>query len=376
MAYNSDGYILFDFSDVDFRRTNQIIDGLYKRCVDVIGTNKFILIINANGRTPMPATCSYVNNQYVIDSFIYLFSITSNDNIFIRRNDVPASDIIDDSTVSVDTTWSSSKIDTELDAKQDTLTAGTNITIVDNVISATGGVEIDDTVIVNDKVWSSLNTVEKLAPIDTVIGTPTATFKTSLALPLFACNVTFSATQSGSGTPSPDNVRPFIGKSSLTVTANSVHVTKSLEGTYYKGSLNLSDGKLILDRWVYVFSGNESWTLAATNNFFALSLPITSDYYFKNLGNNVTSNGIVFRLTANGITIRCYIADNPSYIDVSTNMNTVMTNGIQLVYELNTPVEIQLTPEEIRTIIGNNAFTAEDNETITVSYKALPEDLI
>ena len=172
MAFNSDGYIMIDFTEVDFRRTNQTIEGLYKRCVDVIGTNKFILVINANGRTPLPATCSFTNNQYVIDTCIYMFAISSNDNLFIRRNDVPASDIIDDSSISVNKTWSSNKIDSELDTKadasaladyqplltavspvsinadneisvdlsgkQDTLTAGDNISIVDNVISAVG----------------------------------------------------------------------------------------------------------------------------------------------------------------------------------------------------------------------------------------------
>ena len=146
MAYNSDGYIMIDFTEVDFRRTNQTIEGLYKRCVDVIGTNKFILVINANGRTPLPATCSFTNNQYVIDTCIYMFAISSNDNLFIRRNDVPASDIIDDSSISVDKTWSSNMIDTELDGKADAsaladyqpkLTAGTNITIDENDVIST-----------------------------------------------------------------------------------------------------------------------------------------------------------------------------------------------------------------------------------------------
>lgn len=153
MAYNSDGYIMIDFTEVDFRRTNQTIEGLYKRCVDVIGTNKFILVINANGRTPLPATCSFTNNQYVIDTCIYMFAISSNDNLFIRRNDVPASDIIDDDSISVDKTWSSNKINSELDTKADTsaledyqplLTQGDNIVINNNVISADLSAIIDD----------------------------------------------------------------------------------------------------------------------------------------------------------------------------------------------------------------------------------------
>ena len=164
MAYNSDGYIMIDFTEVDFRRTNQTIEGLYKRCVDVIGTNKFILVINANGRTPLPATCSFTNNQYVIDTCIYMFAISSNDNLFIRRNDVPASDIIDDSSISVDKTWSSNKIDSELDTKADTsaladyqplLTAGNNIAITNDVISADLSAIIDDSSTSTSHTYSS-----------------------------------------------------------------------------------------------------------------------------------------------------------------------------------------------------------------------------
>lgn len=87
MAYNSDGYIMIDFAEVDFRRTNQTIDGLFDRCQKVIGTNKFVLVINANNKTPLPSTVSITNGQYVIESCIYSFSISSNDNLFIKRND-------------------------------------------------------------------------------------------------------------------------------------------------------------------------------------------------------------------------------------------------------------------------------------------------
>lgn len=109
MAYNSDGYIMIDFTEVDFRRTNQTIEGLYKRCVDVIGTNKFIIVINANGKTPLPSVCSFVNNQYVIESVIYSFTISSNDNLLIKKN-TSASELIDDDHQSTSTTYSSSKI--------------------------------------------------------------------------------------------------------------------------------------------------------------------------------------------------------------------------------------------------------------------------
>lgn len=137
MAYNSDGYIMFDFTKVDFRRTTQTIEGFYKRCVEIIGTNKFILVINANGKTPLPSVCSFVNNQYVIESCIYTFAITSDDTIIIKRND--PSGLIDDTDITTTKTWSSNKINTELNSKQGTLTAGANISIENNVISASAG---------------------------------------------------------------------------------------------------------------------------------------------------------------------------------------------------------------------------------------------
>ena len=144
MAYNSDGYIMIDFTEVDFRRTNQTIEGLYKRCVDVIGTNKFILVINANRKTPLPSVCSFINNQYVIESCIYTFAVSANDNLFIKRNEPDPASLIDDNVIMTTKTWSSDKINTELGGKADTsalanyqplLTAGDLINISDNVIS-------------------------------------------------------------------------------------------------------------------------------------------------------------------------------------------------------------------------------------------------
>ena len=139
MAYNSDGYIMVDFTEVDFRQTNQYIEGLFDRLRKVIGTNKFVLVINANGKTPLPSTVSITNGQYVIESCIFTFSVNSSDMLHIKRNSPDPTALIDDTVISTEKTWSSSKISSELSDKQHTLTAGANITIVDNVISATGG---------------------------------------------------------------------------------------------------------------------------------------------------------------------------------------------------------------------------------------------
>lgn len=102
MAYDSNGYIMIDFAEVDFRRTNQTIDGLFDRCQKVIGTNKFVLVINANNKTPLPSTVSITNGQYVIESCIYSFSISSNDNLFIKRNEPTIDELKELKDVNID----------------------------------------------------------------------------------------------------------------------------------------------------------------------------------------------------------------------------------------------------------------------------------
>lgn len=113
MAYNSDGYIMIDFTEVDFRRTNQTIEGLFDRCQKVIGTNKFVIVINANNKTPLPSTVSITNGQYVIESVLFTFAISSNDNLHITKKTTPE-ELIDDDHITLKTTFSSSKIMEEL----------------------------------------------------------------------------------------------------------------------------------------------------------------------------------------------------------------------------------------------------------------------
>jgi hypothetical protein len=104
---------MIDFTEVDFRRTNQTIEGLFDRCQKVIGTNKFDIVINANNKTPLPSTVCITNGQYVIESVLYTFAISSNDNLHITKKTTPE-ELIDDNHITLKTTWSSSKIASEL----------------------------------------------------------------------------------------------------------------------------------------------------------------------------------------------------------------------------------------------------------------------
>ena len=166
MAYNSDGYIMLDFSMVDFSKTNQTIEGLYKRCVDIIGTNKFVLVINANRKTPLPSAVSFINNQYVIESVLFNFTISSHDNLYIHKL-TPVNELIDDNHVALNTTYSSNKIESLIDS------IVTYQKISYNLIAGTQGVVQHDSRYVDNKTYWVGTSVYGLSP-DIVSVTPSS----------------------------------------------------------------------------------------------------------------------------------------------------------------------------------------------------------
>lgn len=168
--YNSDGYILLDFSKINFSKTNQTINGLYDRIVSVVGSNKFVIVINANGRTPLPSTVSFVNNVYVLDSVIYAFEISSNDNLRITKK-TTVDEIIDDSHTGLKTTYSSSKI-------VSMITPLSFIDLTDTLTAGETSIEFeDDSITTNSKIFpmTSIYGVNPTA-ITTINGKCTLTF--------------------------------------------------------------------------------------------------------------------------------------------------------------------------------------------------------
>ena len=102
--------------------------------------------------------------------------------------------------------------------------AGTNTvsTDADSVAvktrAAVAGI-IDDAVITEKKAWSSKHTVDKLLPMQTMTGNP-AVIEALEGYPL-ELSASWEPKQEGSGTPSPDNVRPIAGADVVTLRKSS-----------------------------------------------------------------------------------------------------------------------------------------------------------
>jgi len=186
-------------------------------------------------------------------------------------------------------------------------------------------------------------------------------------VPVSELIVDITAVQAGSGDPSPDNVREISGFDSGVITVDNDQITNTYTvdfgRTVYGGRLNVTTGELTITH-IIVDLGSLTWEYDSRNNRFATmgiseSVKKPSDIYevtnsicsaysvtsFNQFWNS--TDGKYTISTSGVISIR-----DSRYTDASA-FKTAM-GGVQFVYELATPIEIQLTPVQVKTLLGNN----------------------
>ena len=110
---DNSGYILVDFSKVDHNKRTQVIDGFYSDCEKLISNEKFVLLSNVNevSTTPIPSIVLFKNSIYNVITFEYVYTISAGDVVVVTKNEGGITvDVIDDSIIALNKTWSSSKI--------------------------------------------------------------------------------------------------------------------------------------------------------------------------------------------------------------------------------------------------------------------------
>jgi hypothetical protein len=188
----------------------------------------------------------------------------------------------------------------------------------------------------------------------------------------------------GIGTYTISNVQLELG---ATATAyepyNGATYTIDLDGTRYGGYLDVVSGELVVDRvevdmgtltWEYESSGVKFFTpdLSAVifkPGDFNLAKVMCSIYRYVTYMDFVysTDDAICCVGSPSG---RLYIKDS-RFID-ATAFKTAM-NGVQLVYELATPITYQLTPTQVKSLLGSNNVWADTGDILDLSYLAKEE---
>lgn len=204
--------------------------------------------------------------------------------------------------------------------------------------------------------------------------------------PMKSLVVDIEATQSGSGTPSPSNIRPISGHTDVTVTVASTSggsgddTTVSLGRTVYGGTLDVTTGVLTVTHggvdlgslsWSLIGSGNSERfqtngltdNLLPPNNSTPFSglceiYEVARWDYLESAGHDIF---ICNNSTAHWVAVR-----DTNYTSATDFTNSV--NGKYLVYELATPQTFNLTPTQVKTLLGQNYVSHDGGGNIKVVY--------
>jgi len=200
-------------------------------------------------------------------------------------------------------------------------------------------------------------------------------------IPVKSLKVSIEPVQLGSGDPSPTNVRPISGHTSATVTrtadGSSTDYTIDLNGTRYGGTLDVLTGVLTVDRAINVIDGTTNIAYNGILSYGGTQIRVvpspTKATGIRNLISDKFSNQVP-------VTNAGYIAGRPTtgyvYFNMPADVTTVQeaktwftANPTQVVYELAEPQTIQLTPQEVTSLLGENNISADCGD-VEVTYRA------
>lgn len=200
--------------------------------------------------------------------------------------------------------------------------------------------------------------------------------------PMSKCIVEIKAVQSGSGDPSPTNIRPISGFTEANIVVSPTTDAEdgttysvswqSQAGTVYGGNIDLVSGVLTVDKaevdlgtltWVYVSRDTYFYTQGLVTAVKVNGQAICSAYRTDSKDfSPVTNNKAVFvnKSNANVVLI------DTDYTDANTLKASL--SGVQFVYELATPLTYQLTPIQVNSLLGINNVWNDTNGETEVKY--------
>ena len=204
---------------------------------------------------------------------------------------------------------------------------------------------------------------------------------------LVECIVEIEATQSGSGTPSPSNIRPISGHTDVTVTVASTSggsgddTTISLGRTVYGGTLDVTTGELKVTHacvdlgsfnWVSentALSGLARINVAEVSPLGAVynQIPICSQYEGKSPKSysQFADGEIAFSNSESQPMIRMRDENTSGMTDAQIKS---YMSGVTFCYDLATPQTFNLTPTQVLTLLGQNYVSHDGGGTISLVY--------
>ena len=239
---------------------------------------------------------------------------------------------------------------------------------------------IDDTVIAEDSTWSSKKTYSSvLAPIE-FTGNPVTFEGRKEGSPIHAV-VSWEPRQSGEGDPSPENIRPITGLDEVTVTLSDgtdtgTTATLSLPETIYGGTVDAVTGEGVETWDKYEFTGNEAFSINSQiqqnsqKNAYQCIIDVSDGF---NVNAPAVCNAFKYDIWSG-----LFVANSFSLINNEGGV-IIQTDGVQSVeeftaylaaqYAAGTPVTIayKLATHQPIQATGSQSFPALSGENVLVT---------
>lgn len=151
--------------------------------------------------------------------------------------------------------------------------------------------------------------------------------------------------------------------------------TTALGQTVYGGRLNVLTGELTIDKGIITFDGSENWSIntQSIERLYLSGLPTNlnlnkreesiSNSYKYGWENAYVGN---FSFGSQGI----YLDKINASETLAEAKSRIASNPVQVVYPLATPQTVQLTPQEVNSLLGQNNISADTGDVDIVYVKA------
>ena len=243
--------------------------------------------------------------------------------------------------------------------------------------------QIDDTTVSDAAPWSSQHIVDMLCPPLEESGNPVVCYP--LAGSKLGVTANWEPTQDGTGTPSPENIRPIHGRDSVSITRqeDELSTTLTLPLTIYGGDVDAQTGAGDEKAKIITVDGNEmKFTGNATNKFWNLpshSAPgiarggILCCSHFSNNKFSANPNyNFIFTTRSDMIGLFSSADELNTYCAAQYAAGT----PVQVAYKLATPVPFTATGgSTIKALSGTNTVLT-DADALTVAGRADPIHII
>ena len=209
--------------------------------------------------------------------------------------------------------------------------------------------------------------------------------------------------QDGTGDPSPDNIRPISGYTAVKLThsndTDTQEFTLDLGQTVYGGYMDWATGLLTIDREMVTLKGDNAVNFTVEK----LSAPACTriaikraeddgeihqgvcnhlSSHFKTYHGNHSANVPIWSISGNKTVSRCWLYCDPAVVGTDKSSVNAWLKAqydagtpVQVSYKLAMPITVQLTPQEIHALSGENILYSDTGDT-TVTGKADPSAII